>query len=85
MRSFLASGGRLLLLVDPVFESGTGSLLETGLEPLVSEWGLRLGRDVVIDPVSPLPFFGPDTIFTNRMRGHAITRGLEAGCRRSRA
>ncbi len=55
LKAYLDAGGRLLLAFDP--------LKNTGLESLPSEWGVRVGNDIVIDtgsnfngePISPVP------------------------------
>lgn len=40
LTDYLAGDGRMLLLLNPA--------TETGLEPLLAEWGVRLGNDVVV-------------------------------------
>jgi ABC-type uncharacterized transport system len=42
LERYLAAGGRLLAMLDP--------LTDTGLEPLLEKWGILLGNDVVVDP-----------------------------------
>ena len=48
-----------------------------GLGPLLSDFGVTLGNDVVVDPKNALPMFGPDTLFARTFRPHAITKLLE--------
>lgn len=78
LSAYLAQGGRVLVLADPVFAGagGTGGLVETGLGPWLARYGVRLGNDIVVDPSNPLPFFGPETIFANSWGDHGITRSL---------
>ncbi len=76
LEAFVSDGGRLLLLLDPTL-SPAGGLVDTGLEPLLEQFGITLGRDIVVDPANPLPFFGPETIVVERYGAHPITRSLE--------
>jgi ABC-type uncharacterized transport system involved in gliding motility auxiliary subunit len=73
--AYLASGGRMLVLLDPTL-SPAGGLLDTGLQAFLAEYGVRVGDDIVVDPSSTLPFFGPETIFVSRYGDHAITKAL---------
>lgn len=41
IRDYVGQGGRVMMLLD--------SGVETGLEPLLEEWGVRLGQDRVVD------------------------------------
>ncbi len=75
LRSYLESGGRLLVLTDPVL-SEAGGLSQSGLEELLAEYGVTLGADIVVDPANPLPFYGAETIFVSDFRDHVITRSL---------
>ena len=52
IRAYLAEGGAVLLLLDPLYESG--------LERLLSEWGVSLGDDFVIDTSGIGSLFGLD-------------------------
>lgn len=76
LSAHLESGGRLLVLIDPVL-SADGGFSQTGLEPLLLEFGVELADDVVVDPANPLPFFGAETIFVNIYGDHLITRALD--------
>jgi hypothetical protein len=42
--------GKLMVLFDVVQRGGTGPLVNTGLEALVGEYGVRVGNDRVINP-----------------------------------
>ena len=64
LRSYLARDGRLLVLL----EGG-----ESGLEPLLEEWGVGVGRQVAVDPARTLSGFD---LFVSDFRPHAITRPL---------
>lgn len=76
LRSYLEAAGRLLVLLDPNM-SPAGGLVETGLELLLSDFGVEVGEDIVVDPGNPLPFFGAETIFVNVYGSHVITRPLD--------
>ncbi len=76
LRAYLDAGGRLLVLLDPTLAPGGGGMARTGLEPLLAEYGVEVGDDVVVDPANPLPFFGAETIFVNSYGSHVITRPL---------
>ena len=76
LASHLESGGRLLALIDPVL-TAEGGFTQTGLEPLLRQFGAELADDVVVDPANPLPFFGAETIFVNIYGDHVITRALD--------
>ena len=77
---YLAAGGRMLVLLDPVpARTGSGELLATGLEPWLAGWGLDVGNDVVVDPSNPLPFFGSETLFVTDYGSHPITRSVREG------
>lgn len=77
LRSYLETGGRLLVLLDPTMTPASSSLVETGLESLLREFGVEVGDDIVVDPANPLPFFGAETIFVNVYGSHVITRPLD--------
>jgi ABC-type uncharacterized transport system involved in gliding motility auxiliary subunit len=76
LAGYLESGGRLLVLIDPVL-TPDGGFTQTGLEPLLLDFGVELASDVVVDPANPLPFFGAETIFVNIYGDHLITQALD--------
>lgn len=47
LQAYLAGGGKALIMQDP--------LLEVGLNEILSQWNVRFGEGVVIDPASSLP------------------------------
>ncbi len=65
IQTWLAKNGRLFVLLD------TGPA--AGLENLLASWGVRLDRDVVVDPQRSLT--GLD-LFVNQYGTHPITRRL---------
>jgi ABC-type uncharacterized transport system involved in gliding motility auxiliary subunit len=78
LADFLAGGGRLLLLLDPLLSGSTGG--GAGLDAL-GEWlggyGVTMGGDIVVDPANPLPFFGAETIFAGAYGEHSIVEPLQ--------
>ncbi|MBT6347006.1 MAG: hypothetical protein HOJ49_09735 [Nitrospina sp.] len=63
--NYLNSGGSVFMLIDPKSSSGMESFLQ--------EWGIALGEDIVIDPMSKL--FGGDFAapVVNQYTAHEIT------------
>ena len=74
---YLASGGRMLLLLDPVFNSSADGLVDHGVGDWLASYGVEVGENIVVDPSSDLPFFGPETIFTDSFGTHPIVEALE--------
>ncbi len=75
LRGYLAGGGRLLVLLDPMV-SDRGTVEPSGLEELLAGYGVRPGTDIVVDPARQLPFYGAETFFVNGFGEHEITRTL---------
>jgi ABC-type uncharacterized transport system involved in gliding motility auxiliary subunit len=69
LREYLSSGGKCLVMIDP--------LVDCGLEGLLEERGVKLGNDIVLDPVRRLFFTGPTTVFTDEYGYHEITRQMK--------
>ena len=61
LSEYLGSGGRVLLLLDPILND-TG-LEETGFGEWLAQYGLRLGDNIVIDQDNPLPFFSAESYY----------------------
>jgi len=76
--SYLQRGGRLLALLDP--ELGRdGSIVPTGLESLLQEYGATLGQDLVVDRGDPQIVVlgaGPETLVVRDLPEHPVTRNL---------
>ena len=71
IRSYLAAGGAVLLLLDPLADSGLAELLD--------EWGVAVGDDFVIDTSGIGSLFGLDLLrrspsLTATIRSRASTR-----------
>lgn len=65
LESYLDKGGAVLMLADPKSKHG--------MEPFLKKWGIQLGGDMVIDPLSKL--FGGDFAapVVNQYTAHDIT------------
>lgn len=78
--AYLNNGGRMLVLLDPTPSPVAGSgLVSTGLESWLARFGIEVGQNIVVDPSNPLPFFGPETIFSKDYGDHPVTRALAEG------
>lgn len=72
---YLDHGGRVLVLLDPVIE-GT-EISDAGLSQWLRRFGVAVGNDLVIDPETQLPFFGPETVYSASYGVHPIVEDLE--------
>ncbi len=70
LQEYLAKGGRLLLLIGP--------RVDAGLDPLLEEWGVVLGDDILIEvsSVSQLLGTGPAVALVTTYGDHPITAPL---------
>lgn len=69
LQSYLDGGGRLLALLDP--------LQETGLEGLLSRWGIEVGQNIVVDPARQLPFVSAANLFVTTYTQHPVVEHME--------
>ncbi|MDQ2869993.1 MAG: GldG family protein [Acidobacteriota bacterium] len=76
LTKFLAGGGRLLVLADPVLPGGASPPADLGLGGLLASYGVRLNADIVIDPEKALPQVGPETLIADKYGSHPIVRSL---------
>lgn len=80
LSAYLDRGGRLLVLLDPVISpTGRPEVIDTGLEEWLAGWGVEVGRDIVVDPSNPLPFFGAETLFVTDFGSQPVTRSVREG------
>ncbi|MGH9443831.1 MAG: GldG family protein [Thermoanaerobaculia bacterium] len=75
---YLAAGGHVLVLVDPVLPKPGGPPPDLGLSALLSEWGVKLDNDIVVDPGNALPFIGAETVYVNHFGSHEIVSPLDS-------
>ncbi|HEV8230998.1 MAG TPA: GldG family protein [Thermoanaerobaculia bacterium] len=76
LEKYLAGGGRVLLMLDPVLPAPGSPPADYGLTKLLAANGVKLGNDIVVDPANALPLVGAETVFANRYGSHAIVRAL---------
>ncbi|MFL6196506.1 MAG: GldG family protein [Thermoanaerobaculia bacterium] len=75
--AYLNNGGRMLVMLDPTLgPAAVGGLVSTNLEGWLARYGVKAGQDIVVDPSNPLPFFGPETIFSRNYGEHPVTKAL---------
>jgi len=73
---YLRSGGRLLVMIDPVFSPSGDGLVPTGLEPWLKGYGVDVADDLVLDPDNRVPAYGPETLFVSDYTSHPVTGSL---------
>ena len=67
LREYADAGGAILMMIDP--------RANTDLYPLISEWGMTVGEDVIVDRVQGL-FGRPVSPFAAQYAAHPITENL---------
>lgn len=77
LQKYLAGGGHVLLLIDPVLPAPGSPPAALGLGKLLAGSGVKLGNDIVIDPANALPLVGAETVFANHYGSHPIVRSLQ--------
>jgi ABC-type uncharacterized transport system involved in gliding motility auxiliary subunit len=78
LEKFLAGGGRVLLLLDPILPGPGAPPLDLGFGGLLGKYGIRLGNDLVVDPANALPQVGAETLLANRYGSSPIVSGIAA-------
>jgi ABC-type uncharacterized transport system involved in gliding motility auxiliary subunit len=78
LQAYLGKGGKMLLMVDPPPTSATAPL--PAVEGLAREWGVELGRDVIVDASGLGQLIGSsyDTPVAVSYPQHPITERFEA-------
>ncbi len=73
IRKYLATGGKLFVMLDPGRKKGEGLL--PNLDALVGEWGVTVGDDIVVDASGVGQMFGADASVpvAASYPGHPIT------------
>lgn len=73
---FIAGGGRLLFLADPVVQNGKIALVDPALRTFFAKYGIEVNDDIVFDPGSEVTFFGAGALLTSNFGNHPIVDGL---------
>jgi ABC-2 type transport system permease protein len=71
---YLDGGGRVLLMLGPVFNHDGSGFAQVGIEALVRRWGIAIGDNLVVDPAHASDVEGPSVWMTTDYGG-AITGG----------
>jgi len=72
---YLARGGRMLLMLGPVFSHDGAGFAKVGLEALAQRWGIEIGDDLVVDPGHASDVEGPSVWVTSDYGGGATGAG----------
>jgi gliding motility-associatede transport system auxiliary component len=67
--NYLDKGGKVLALLDPQ--------TQLGLDGFLAEWGVKLGKGIIVDTLSRLVGGGPTIPVVNSYPPHDITEGFE--------
>jgi ABC-type uncharacterized transport system involved in gliding motility auxiliary subunit len=74
---YLNGGGRLLALLEPNLGQAEGSgPTPSGFEQWLSQFGVRLDSDIVVDPPNTIPGYTAATLFANEYGDHPVTNAL---------
>ncbi|MEM9593538.1 MAG: GldG family protein [Acidobacteriota bacterium] len=77
--AFLDGGGRALLMLDPAFVPGTDTLSDLGLGPWLRGFGVEIRPDLVLDTAAAVPFYGPETFYTQTFGSHPVVEAHQGG------
>ncbi len=69
IRHYLDNGGRAMIMLDPEAVSG--------LEPLLKEYNIKIGNDIVVDPERQIPSLSPIQLIIGLYADHPITQKLK--------
>ncbi len=77
LAAYLNGGGRLLALIEPNLgqTEGTG-VTPSGFETWLTQFGVRLDSDIVVDPPNTIPGYTAATLFANEYGSHPVTNAL---------
>jgi ABC-type uncharacterized transport system involved in gliding motility auxiliary subunit len=78
LTKFLAGGGRVLILADPVVKTPGAPPEDFGLGSLLAAYGVKLDVDIVIDPAKAIPQVGAETLIADSYGPHPIAQPLAA-------
>ena len=66
---YLARGGRMLIMLGPVFNHDASAFAHVGLEDLARRWGVGIADNLVVDPAHASDIEGPSVWMTNDYGG----------------
>ncbi len=69
IRNYLNNGGRAMVMLDPEVKSG--------LAPLLKEYNIKIGDDIVVDPERQIPSLSPIQLVVGLYADHPITQKLK--------
>jgi len=72
LRRYLSKGGRAIVMLDPQLDTAE----ETGLEPLLAEFNVKVGRNLVVDPGTRIEGSSPLLLIVGLYGDHLITRSI---------
>lgn len=75
--NYLDAGGRMLVLLDPALRQETLEWIDLGLENWLKRYGVDVGSNLVIDPGTQLPLYGPEVVMVEEYGSHPIVDDLE--------
>jgi ABC-type uncharacterized transport system involved in gliding motility auxiliary subunit len=73
LKGYLASGGALIPMLEPIPVTNFGDAADPLAEYLLSEWGIQLSKDIVVDLTSQQPFAPYAAVYGR----HAITEPIQ--------
>jgi hypothetical protein len=76
LTKFLAGGGRVLVMADPVLPTPGSPPSDFGLGGLLAAYGLKLDSDIVLDLDRAIPQVGPETFVVDSFGPHPIVQSL---------
>jgi len=78
LEKYLAGGGRVLLLLDPVLPGPGAPPPDLGLKGVLDKYGIQATDDIVIDPANALAQMGAEVVLADRYGNHPIVRSIAA-------
>ena len=76
LEQYLAGGGSVMFLLDPVLPAAGSPPADYGLGRILAAQGVRMGLDIVVDPANAVPLVGAETLIANRYGSHPSVRPL---------
>ncbi len=77
LANYLDQGGRLLMLLDPVFDDA-GVFADLGLSSWLGERGVEIDANVVLDNTQSRPLYGPEFLYSVDFAFHPIVEDFAA-------